>query len=195
MGTDSIQSQKARRGWHAPLVRMKDIGDIFISDWESQDGREFQDTSISPISCDTKDDQMHCLSDITYVCKPQTSHTGPMSYVLCLSTMESEAPLKLFLAEDGAEDEKESIGKKCWWTIPGLGFIIIIVKNLIAALSDILVKSMSSLHPVSLIFLRSVMMLSLITPVSIARDRPPFPQGQGIQEYRIAKMLGPRYPD
>ena len=118
-----------------------------------------------------------------------------MSYVLCLSTMETEAPLKSDLAEDSGEDEKERLAQKCWWTIPGLGFIIIIVKNLIAALSDIMVKSMSELHPVSLIFLRSVMMLSLITPVSIARDRPPFPKGQGIQEYRIAKMLGPKYPD
>ena len=47
-----------------------------------------------------------------------------MSYVLCLSTMETEAPLKSDLAEDGGDDEKESFAQKCWWTIPGLGFII-----------------------------------------------------------------------
>ena len=70
----------------------------------------------------------------------------------------------------------------CWKKIAGIGFLIIILKNLISGFGDILVsfssgtllclltftsqvKSLTEVHPITLIFLRSVTTLAIITPV------------------------------
>ena len=75
------------------------------------------------------------------------------------------------------EEEKEV---PFWKRIAGLGFMLIILKNLTGGLNDILAKSMSDLHPITFILLRSVTMLSLVTPLCILRDQPPFPPGQSL---------------
>jgi len=83
------------------------------------------------------------------------------------------------------EDEKVgSIETKlsCWRKIAGIGFLLIILKNLISGFGDILVKSLTEVHPITLIFLRSVTTLTMITPVGIVRDQPPFPAGHSLQD-------------
>ena len=49
------------------------------------------------------------------------------------------------------------------------GLMLTILKNLFAGINEIVVKSLPDLHPVTVFFLRSILMLSLLLPVSIVR--------------------------
>ena len=83
------------------------------------------------------------------------------------------------LLEITSEDKEKPA---LWRRITGIGFVLIIVKNLVGGVNDILVKSLSEVHPITLLLLRSLFTLAIITPVSIARDEPPFPAGYSLQD-------------
>ena len=82
--------------------------------------------------------------------------------------------------------------------IPGLGLILVIIKNLLAIIADSVVKKIENigtfskrcwiklpiiihflllLDSVSLIFYRSLIMLIITMTWSIVKDQPPFPSG------------------
>ena len=66
-----------------------------------------------------------------------------------------------------------------WWkSLAGLGLFIIVLKNVLNGLNDVIVKSLPSLHPITVMFIRSLLMLSMLMPVSIVKDQGPFPPGQ-----------------
>ena len=66
--------------------------------------------------------------------------------------------------------------------IPFLGLMLIIVKNIFAGVSDIVIKDMTNIDPVTLIFFRSTVMLCLEIPWSLLKDQPPFPPGLTLRE-------------
>ena len=63
------------------------------------------------------------------------------------------------------KDNKSSLMNK----LSQYGLLLTILKNLFAGINEIVVKSLPDLHPVTVFFLRSILMLSLLLPVSIVR--------------------------
>jgi len=61
--------------------------------------------------------------------------------------------------------------------IPGLGLILVILKNLLSIIADSVVKKIENIDSVSLIFYRSLIMLIITMTWSIVKDQPPFPSG------------------
>ena len=83
-----------------------------------------------------------------------------------------------------APERKRSVLMK----IPFIGLILILVKNIFAGVSDIVIKDMTNIDPISLIFFRSTVMLCLEIPWSIVKDQPPFPPGLTVRE-RVLQVL------
>ena len=89
------------------------------------------------------------------------------------------------------QDLDESIREKkksFWKKIPFIGLILIILKNILNGVSDIVIKEMRDMEPVTLIFFRSTVMLSIVIPLSVVKDQPPFPPGLTIRE-RVLQVL------
>ena len=84
--------------------------------------------------------------------------------------------LDTLIIKDLLEKFKEKIRLwKLWKKIPGFGLILIIIKNLIGGAADVVVKKIVGIDPINLIFYRSLVMMSLSIPWSVAVDQPPFP--------------------
>ena len=100
--------------------------------------------------------------------------------------MKSKGVLKRNSICDGTEDEiEESVKEKTksfWKKIPFIGLILILVKNILAGVSDIVIKNMTDMEPVTFIFFRSAAMLSLVIPWSVVKEQPPFPPGLTLRE-------------
>ena len=64
------------------------------------------------------------------------------------------------------QGENEIITKKIsfWKKIPFIGLILILMKNILAGINDILIKDMTEIDPVTLTFFRSTVMLSIEIP-------------------------------
>ena len=92
--------------------------------------------------------------------------------------------------ENKLVDKEIEIPKRIsfWKKIPFIGLILILVKNILAGISDVLIKEMTDIDPVTLIFFRSTVMLSIEIPWSIIRDHPPFPAGLSLRE-RILQVI------
>ena len=82
------------------------------------------------------------------------------------------------------EEKKKSFWKK----VPFIGLILIVLKNVLNGVSDIVIKEMPEMEPVTLIFFRSTVMLSIVIPLSIVKDQPPFPPGLTVRE-RVLQVL------
>ena len=93
---------------------------------------------------------------------------------------------------DGPEVESEESlphrKKSFWRKVPFIGLILILVKNILAGISDLVIKKMTDIDPITLIFFRSTVMLSLEIPWSIVKDQPPFPSGLSIKERGLQVM-------
>jgi len=72
--------------------------------------------------------------------------------------------------------------------IAGLGLILIVVKNILKGGSEIVVKKLTGINPITLLMLRSLVSLSLATPLSISMDQPPFPPGYTWKE-RLVQLI------
>ena len=99
--------------------------------------------------------------------------------------MESEDMLKNSISDDPEVESEESLPhrkKSFWRKVPFIGLILILVKNILAGISDLVIKKMTDIDPITLIFFRSTVMLSLEIPWSIVKDQPPFPSGHSIKE-------------
>ena len=93
--------------------------------------------------------------------------------------------LKKSLSDDPGVESEESLPEKkksFWKKVPFIGLILILLKNVLAGISDIVTKKMTDIDPITLIFFRSTVMLSLEIPWSIVKDQPPFPAGHSIKE-------------
>lgn len=98
--------------------------------------------------------------------------------------MESEDMLKKSISDDPEVATEESLAqtkKSLWRKVPFIGLILILLKNILAGISDLVIKKMT-IDPITLIFFRSTVMLSLEIPWSIVKDQPPFPSGLSIKE-------------
>ena len=76
--------------------------------------------------------------------------------------MESEDMLKKSLSDEVESEESLPEKKKSFWKkVPFIGLILILLKNVLAGISDIVTKKMTDIDPITLIFFRSTVMLSL----------------------------------
>lgn len=102
-----------------------------------------------------------------------------------MTIMESDDMLKKSLSGDPEVESEESLPEKkksFWKKVPFIGLILILLKNVLAGISDIVTKKMTDIDPITLIFFRSTVILSLTIPWSIVKDQPPFPSGHSIKE-------------
>ena len=101
-------------------------------------------------------------------------------------TKAEETKLKIEKLKMENQESKmfKGIGSLKWWSkITGLGLFITVVKNVLNGVTDVMVKSaFADFNPVSLIFLRAVLMISMVMPVSIIKDQGPFPPGQSLTD-------------
>ncbi|XP_023348982.1 solute carrier family 35 member G1 isoform X2 [Eurytemora carolleeae] len=88
---------------------------------------------------------------------------------------------------EGLKEEKKT---KCYKKIIGLGLILTLIKIILSSLSDLLVKKLDNVHPITLLFYRSLAMLSLIFPISIGTNKPPFPADTKPKERFLLVLRG-----
>ena len=69
-----------------------------------------------------------------------------------------------------------------WKRIVGFGLMITIFKNIINGFSDLIVKKIVGINPVTLVFFRSIISLSIAMPLAIVKDQPPFPENQSVKD-------------
>ena len=69
-----------------------------------------------------------------------------------------------------------------WENIVGIGIFLTIIKCVIKGVTDIIVKKFVGIHPVVLIYYRSIIILTLMMPMSIFKDQPPFPTNLSLQD-------------
>ena len=86
--------------------------------------------------------------------------------------------------EGEIEDENPLGAKDCfqWEKFVGIGIILTIIKCGIKGVTDIIVKKFVGINPVALIFYRSIIILTLMMPMSIFKDQPPFPTKLSLQD-------------
>ena len=89
---------------------------------------------------------------------------------------------------ESIEQIKNEKKKSFWRKIPFIGLILILVKNILAGISDIVIKKMTDIDPITLIFFRSTVMLSIEIPWSVVKDHPPFPAGLTVRE-RLLQVI------
>jgi len=90
------------------------------------------------------------------------------------------------------EDEEETIEeikfnensvKNSWWqNIPCIGYILIFLKVVFHTGTNVMVKKMTNIHPLSLLLFRSLMILSVSLPWSVMINRSPFPPDQSMDD-------------
>ena len=69
-----------------------------------------------------------------------------------------------------------------WKSIAGIGFVLTVLKCCIKGLTDTIVKCVSGINPIVIVFFRSLIILSLIIPFSLVKDQPPFPSSLSLQD-------------
>ena len=91
---------------------------------------------------------------------------------------------ELLIKENDIPKEKQdpSDKKETWKTITGIGLTITVIKCCIKGLTDTIVKNVSSINPIVLIFFRSIIILSLTIPMCLVKDQPPFPTNLSLQD-------------
>ena len=79
--------------------------------------------------------------------------------------------------EDDVENdsEKKTVEVSRWKTIPCVGYILIFLKVIFHTGTNLMVKKMTTIHPLSLLLYRSLMILTISLPWSITINRSPFP--------------------
>ena len=65
-----------------------------------------------------------------------------------------------------------------WKKIPGFGFILILIALIIQNFTNLLVKQMTSIDPLVLLFYRSIFIFIVTMPWAVLKEKPPFPPGQ-----------------
>ena len=68
--------------------------------------------------------------------------------------------------------------EKCWKKIPGFGFILILIALIVQNVQFLLVKKMTSIDPLVLLFYRSIFILMVTLPWAVLKEKPPFPPKQ-----------------
>jgi len=63
----------------------------------------------------------------------------------------------------------------------GLGLILTVVKVVLKVLGDVIVKRMKHVDPIVLLHYRSITMMTMCLPASIALNKPPFPQDRTLK--------------
>ena len=85
---------------------------------------------------------------------------------------------KKVMIEDIDEDVAITSEEKCWKKIPGFGFILIFVGLIVQNVVFLLVKQMTSIDPLVLLFYRSIIIFMVTMPWAVLKEKPPFPPQQ-----------------
>ena len=93
---------------------------------------------------------------------------------------EGEAPEKNEdeLLGNGGEEEEKDQKTRCWKKIPGFGFILIFIALVTQNFTNLLIKQMTSIDPLVLLFYRSVPIFLVTMPWAVTKEKPPFPPKQ-----------------
>ena len=86
--------------------------------------------------------------------------------------------------EDDVENdsEKKTVEVSRWKTIPCVGYVLIFLKVIFHTGTNLMVKKMTTIHPLSLLLYRSLMILTISLPWSITINRSPFPPDQTTED-------------
>jgi drug/metabolite transporter (DMT)-like permease len=97
---------------------------------------------------------------------------------------DTEATKKIKESDSAPEQIQEKSEKNVsfWKRIAGVGLLITVFKCCIKGITDTIVISVRDMNPIVLLFFRSIIIFSLIIPMGLAKDHPPFPTGQSLQD-------------
>ena len=82
----------------------------------------------------------------------------------------------------GPTKDKNEKKESAWKKVVGIGLLITVFKCCIKGIVDTIVISVCDINPIVLIFFRSIIIFSLIIPMGLVKDHPPFPTGQTLQD-------------
>jgi len=84
-------------------------------------------------------------------------------------------------ATDDSEVHKEK-KESAWRKIAGIGLLITVLKCCIKGFTDTIVITVGDINPIVLIFFRSIIIFSLLIPMGLIKDQPPFPTSQTLKD-------------
>ena len=68
--------------------------------------------------------------------------------------------------------------EKCWKKIPSFGFILISIALIVQNVLFLLIKQMTSIDPLVLLFYRLIIIFMVTMPWAVIKEKPPFPPQQ-----------------
>ena len=86
--------------------------------------------------------------------------------------------------------EQDKTKPAFWKRVAGFGLMLIILKNIVSGFTDIIVKKITNIHPVSLILFRSLISLTIAMSWGILKDQPPFPSKQKVKDRVLIVIRG-----
>jgi len=86
------------------------------------------------------------------------------------------------VSESEKTPEKEENKQSAWKKIIGIGLLLTVIKCIIKGFTDAIVITVGDINPIVLIFYRSIIIFSLVIPMGIVKDNPPFPSSQTFQD-------------
>ena len=86
------------------------------------------------------------------------------------------------IEEDTCNDNSDSVERSWWKNVPCIGYILIFLKVVFHTGTNLIVKKMTNIHPLSLLLFRSLMILSVSLPWSVLINRSPFPPDQSMDD-------------
>jgi len=97
---------------------------------------------------------------------------------------DTEASKKIKESDPAPEktEEKSEKNVSLWKRIAGVGLLITVFKCCIKGLTDTIVITVRDMNPIVLLFFRSIIIFSLLIPMGLVKDQPPFPTGQSLQD-------------
>ena len=97
---------------------------------------------------------------------------------------DTEATKKIKESDSAPEQIQEKSGENVsfWKRIAGVGLLITVFKCCIKGVTDTIVISVHDMNPIVLLFFRSIIIFSLVIPMGLVKDHPPFPTGQSLQD-------------
>jgi len=101
--------------------------------------------------------------------------------------MNNREPLEI---EDNEQTTQKADSPPWYKRIAGLGFILIIAKVFSKTLVDMIVRQLDSVHPIVILFYRSMTMMTIMMPVSVATNSPPFPSDRTLKERLLLILRG-----
>merc|ERR1740128_725870 len=105
--------------------------------------------------------------------------------VWCKEDTEASEKKREYGATTETTQIKKEMKESAWKKIAGIGLLLTVFKCCIKGITDTIVISVGDINPIVLIFFRSIIIFSLIIPMGLIKEQPPFPTTATFQDHLL----------